>query len=190
MKPAIRTGAFMGTGAAINVELGYVPTWVRVAQGSGTLAITEAWLAPVMAFTGGGTVVILPGAIVRGMTSRATAIVREVLTSAATWSAGTAAGVLVLDENSITGTFTAAGEDIVVTNLSSGVVTSAAGGDATIPANQPTTTSAAGTAVVTGAAAITRYEGTTAGASKGFTVGGTVAPAGIPCRFTALRENT
>lgn len=187
MKPAIRTGSFMGTGASVNVEIGYVPTYVRVAQGSGTLAITEAWLSPAMTFTSGGTAVILPGATIRGATSRATATVKEVLTSAATWSAGTAAGVLILDENSITGTFTAGGENIVVTNLATGAVGT---DDATIPAGQPVTTSAAGTAVVTGAAAITRYEGTVAGASKGFTVGGTVAPVGVLCRFTALRENT
>jgi hypothetical protein len=183
MKPATKTGSLVGTGATINVECGFVPTYVKVTQGSGTVAATEAYLTWALPFSGGGTVSILAGATIRGMTSRATATVREVLLASGSFAGGNAAGFLMLDEGSLAGTFV--GEKIVVTNLASGQIGT---DDADVTA--AVTTSSTGAAVVTGTAAISRYEGTTAGATKGFTIGSAIAPAGVLLRFLAIRENT
>jgi hypothetical protein len=188
MKPAIRTGAVIGTGAAINVECGFVPTYVKLAQSDGLL-VTEAFLSPwAIPFTSGGAVTIAKGATIRGVTSRATAQVRDVFVASGTFAAGTAAGWLTLEEGSLIGTFAA--EDIVVTNLDSGVVTTAAGGDATVTAAVVHNVGiAAASAPVTGNAAIARYEGATASVGKGFTIGSTLSAAGQLLRFVAVRDD-
>jgi hypothetical protein len=122
--------------------------------------------------------------------------VREVMiTAAGTWAAGTAAGWLALEEGSLVGSFSTS-EDIVVTNLAAGGVTTAAGGDATAGATTPANLvhnvaiAAAAAPILAGNAAISRYEGTTAQYSKGFTIGSTLSASGQLIRFAAFRENT
>lgn len=195
MKPAIKTGAVIGTGGAINIELGWVPTFVQVFQSDGLLT-TSAFLTWYVPFTSGGTVQILAGHSIRGVTSRAVANVREVfITAAGNWAAGTAAGWLSLEEGSLVGNFSAS-EDLVVTNLASGSITTAAGGDATAGATTPANLvhnvafAAAAAPVLAGNAAISRYEGTAAQYSKGFTIGSTLSVTGQLIRFAAFRENT
>lgn len=188
MKPAIKTGVVLGTGAAINVECGFVPNVVQLYQGD-SLLVTVAFLSWVVPFTSGGTVTILPGATIRGNTSRATATVKDVLvTAAGSFAAGTAAGFFVLEEGSLIGTFAA--EDIVVTNLASGVLTTTAGYDATVTANVVYNAALAGTFSAPAAAAqISRYEGAAASASKGFTIGATLSVTAAQLRYVALRED-
>jgi len=185
MKPAIKTGAVLGTAGAINIELGWVPTYVVVTQSDGLLR-TEAFLAWYVPFTSGGTAQVVGGSTIRGATSRATANVREVLLASGTWAAGTAAGWFVLEEGSLVGTF--GSENIVITNLASGTVGT---DDATVTVNVTQSLAiAAASAPATGNAAISRYEGTAAQYSKGFTIGSTLSATGQLIRFAAFRENT
>ena len=188
-KQIIKTGVLWGRGATINVELGWVPSLVELYNASDGTLVTKAWLDWVIPFTSGGTVTIAAGATIRGVTSRATATVAEVLlSSTGSFGAGTAAGVLVLQRDSLVGTFGA--EDIVVTNLASGVITSAAGGDATVTANVVHNLAiAAAAAAATGTSALSRYEGASASAAKGFTVGSALAVADKILRYVAYRED-
>jgi hypothetical protein len=184
MKPGVKIGTVIGTAAAVNVECGFVPAAVLLTQSDGLL-FTFARLSWVMPFSSGGTAIILPGATIRGATSRATATVREVLTSATTWAAGTAAGWLVLEEGSLVGTF--GSENIVITNLASGVIGT---DDATVTVNVVHNVAfAAAAAPATGNAAISRYEGVAASNAKGFTIGSTLSATGQLLTYMAFRED-
>jgi hypothetical protein len=129
MKPAIKTGFILGTAAAINVELGWSPTYVIVTQSDGLLR-TEAWLSWTVPFTSAGTAVPVGGSTIKGVTSNARATVKEVMLTSGTYAAGTGAGFFVLEEGSLTGTF--GSENIVITNLASGALGT---DDATVTAN-------------------------------------------------------
>jgi hypothetical protein len=183
-----RHGVALGAGAAINVELGFIPNSVEVYNATdGTLITTEYLIPWVVPFSGGGTAEILSGATIRGVTSGATALVQSVLATATTWSAGTAAGFLTLVEGSLVGTFQS--ENIVITNLASGVLGT---DDATVTVNVIhgyNNNSAAVGAVTTAATSIARYEGTAASASKGFTIGATVAVSAKLLRWRAFRDD-
>ena len=78
-KGNIRTGITVGNGAAINVELGWIPTHVQLFNATdGTLhhRCLPVWVVP---FTSGGTAEISPGSTIKGLTSKAVASVRDVL---------------------------------------------------------------------------------------------------------------
>ena len=92
MKSIIRHGVVIGTGAASNVELGWVPNSVALYNVTDNDIITETFLDWILPFTSGGMVEILAGMDIKGATSNATARVKQVVASATTWSAGTAAG--------------------------------------------------------------------------------------------------
>jgi len=184
-KGNIRTGITVGNGAAINVELGWIPTHVQVFNATDGTLITAAFLSWVLPFSGGGTAVIAPGSAVRGVTSRATATVRDVLLYSGSFAGGDAAGFLVLDEGSLVGTF--AGENIVVTNLASGMLGT---DDATVTANITHNIAvAAAAAPATGTSAISRYEGVAASASQGFTIGSVLAVEAKVLRYLAVRDD-
>jgi hypothetical protein len=88
-------------------------------------ATTTGWVAVGLGFavdfTSGGTYVLAVGDTITGATSSATAIVRKVITTSGSYSAGTAVGFMVLD--TIAGTFVA--EDLNV-GANSNVATIAA----------------------------------------------------------------
>jgi hypothetical protein len=187
MKPAIKTGILVGNGAAINVELGWIPTCVQLFNSSDGDIITTAFLQWVVPFTSGGTVEIIKGSTIRGNTSRATAQVADVLLYSGSFAAGDAAGFLVLQEGSLVGTF--AGETVVVQNAASGVLGT---DDATVTANvvHNVAVAAAATPVVAGTSAISRYEGAAATNAQGFTIGSVIAEEAKVLRFIAFREDT
>jgi hypothetical protein len=207
-KCIIKHGIEFGNGAAINVELGWIPNSVEVFNASDGTLVTTGYLSPyILTFTGGGIasssplVSVVPGSLIRGVTSLATAKVTLVrLTTAGnSWFAGTAAGILVLDDDSIVGTFAVAGEDIVITNAEGRAITTAAGGDATIPVqtlytagvipSQNLAVAAAAAATTTAATSITRYEGVAGSRSRGFTIGATVAVEAKILRWRAYRDD-
>jgi mannitol-specific phosphotransferase system IIBC component len=187
MKGTARSGAFTGTGATVNVELGWIPNSVELFNSTDGTIATIAYLIPlVVAFTSGGTATISSGSTIRGATSGATATVADVQIASGTFAAGTAAGNLTLVEGTLTGTF--GSENIVVTNLASGTIGT---DDATVTA--PTVTcysnNSAAVATASGTSAISRYEGATASTGKGFTVGSVAATAGKLFRWRALRDD-
>jgi hypothetical protein len=196
MRPAIKTGVVVGNGAAINVELGWIPTFVQLFNATDGDLVTTAFLSPyVVNFTGGGTVEVVGGSTIRGVTSLATAKVTSVTLYSGTWAAGDAAGFMTLEEGSVVGTFTAGGEDLVVTNPASGSVTTAAGGDATVPsggvsAGHNYSNNSAALATATTTSAMSRYEGSAPANSKGFTIGSVIAEEAKALRFLAVRDDS
>lgn len=177
MVPSIKVGAVVGTGVAIDVELGWVPDYVEVTNLTDGDLITKSTLfgeRRFMAFSSGGTTEIVAGNKVTGATSGATAIVDEVLLASGTWAGGDAAGFFMLRD--IYGTF---GSENVSVDGASNLATVTA----------PQTASVAIAAAATGAtgnAAVTPLAGTREMA-KGFTIGSTVAEAGKLLGYLAIR---
>jgi hypothetical protein len=103
---AVKTGFVYGTGAAVNVECGFIPDlvilWNHTDGDVMNLAMPSV---RTMAFSSGGTSEIKAGHYIRGATSNARALVKQVLTDTGTWAGGDAAGTLILDSLSIEGTF-------------------------------------------------------------------------------------
>jgi len=184
-KTNMRHGVVIGTGAAINVELGWVPNSVELFNVTDNDIITQAFLDWVIPFSGGGTTEIVAGMDIKGATTNATARIKQVIASATTWSAGTAAGVLIIDADSLVGTFGA--ENIYVTSdVSTGI------DDATVTANvvHNIASGASTLAAAVTTSAISRYEGAAASASKGFTIGSVLSESGKVLRFRAFRDDS
>ncbi len=177
MQGQIKVGYHVGNGAAINVELGFIPDWVKVYNVTDGDLITEAFLGPhqVVPFSSGGTSTIAAGNTITGNTSGATARVVEVLQYSGTFAGGDAAGFLVVEM--LSGTF---GSETI--KLSGGT------DDATVTANVThSVATAAAVAGATGNAAITRYVGSAGSAKQGFTIGSTVAEEAKLLRYVAVR---
>lgn len=177
MKGDIKVGYTVGNGAAINISLGFYPDWVKVYNVTDGDLITEAFLGPyqVVPFSSGGTSTIAAGNTITGATSAATARVVEVLLYSGTFAGGDAAGFFVVEM--LTGTF---GSENV--KLSGGT------DDATVTVNVThSIATAAAVAGATGNAALTRYVGAAGSASKGFTIGSTVAEEAKLLRYVAVR---
>jgi hypothetical protein len=168
----MKFGASIGTGAAINVELGWVPNFVILYNTDTTNILQAAWLQWAIPFSSGGTAEILAGAIIKGNTSAARATISNVLLASGSWAGGDAAGFLIVQEGSLVGTF--GSETVVIQNLASGTLGT---DDATVTINviYNTAIAAAATAATTAATSITRYEGVAASNSKGFTIGATLS---------------
>jgi len=185
-KSISRHGVVVGNGAAINVELGFIPHSVDLYNATDGTLITTGYLVPwVVPFSGGGTSEIVAGSTIRGATSGATAQIAIVQLYSGTWAAGDAAGFMTLQEGSLVGTF--GSENVVITNLASGTVGT---DDATVTVNVVHNAAvAAAAAAATGNSAISRYEGTAGSASKGFTIGSTLAVEAKVLRYRAFRDN-
>lgn len=187
MKGTVRSGSFTGTGATVNVELGWIPNSVEIYNATDGTTAQIAYLIPwVMTFTSGGTAVPAAGSTIRGATSGATATISDVQLVSGTYAAGTAAGNFTLVEGTLTGTF--GSENIVITNLASGTIGT---DDATVvaPVVHNCAITSAAAAVLAGTSAISRYEGVTASTGKGFTVGSAIAASGKIIRWRAFRDD-
>jgi hypothetical protein len=163
-----KSGVTVGNGAAINVELGWVPDVVQVYNATDGDLITQGfllgdakrWIVP---FSSGGTTEIAEGNTITGATSGATGMVEEVLLSSGSWAGGDAAGFFVV--SNVVGTF--GSENVKLPGGSN---------DATVTANVIHNTAiAAAVAGATGNAAIAKYVGVSGSAGEGFTIGSTVA---------------
>lgn len=177
MKGFRKMGLLLGTGAAINVSLGFIPTRVTLANLTDGDLVTDAFLTQAIAFTSGGVATIAVGDKITGATSGATASVRQVLLISGSWAGGDAAGWFIVDK--VVGTF--ASENVKL-----------AGGtnDATVTAVQ-TINLATSTAVAaaTGNSAISRYAGVDGSAAPGFTIGSTISESGKLLHYDAYRED-
>lgn len=102
-----RVGFVHGTGAALNIELGFVPDYIRLTNLTDGTKVLEAYLGKVITFTSGGTAEIKKGDTIRGLTTTgATAKIREVILDSGSWAGGDAAGWFICDASDIVGTFT------------------------------------------------------------------------------------
>lgn len=179
-----KVGYHRGTGAAINVELGWIPDHVRVVNLTDGDAIHENFLHKVGAFTS-GSVEIEAGDRIKGVTSGALGNVKQVILDSGSWAGGDAAGWLVLEHEDQVGTFQ---------NEAIGSVAK----DGDTPSDEATLTAAfdqdgvtvttAAAATTTAATNISAYVGSDASASKGFTIGATIAEDGKLLGYVATRS--
>jgi hypothetical protein len=155
-----RTGFAYGTGSALNVQLGWIPDRVEIINATDGDVLNIGFPAIVtMAFTSGGTNEIKAGHTIVGATSGARGRVRQVLADTGTWAGGDAAGTLILDADTVTGTF--ASESVYYVGSSS--LNDATGAAIGTPGVDSDTELASDTGV-------SAYLGTDAGNSKGFTL--------------------
>jgi hypothetical protein len=175
----------VGNGAAINVELGWIPDHVRVVNLTDADKDTEAFLGQIaysIPFTSGGTKVIAAGDTITGATTAgASARIARVEVSSGTFAGGDAAGFFIVRYGDMTGTFTS--ENVYVSSDDTSGTN-----DATVTANVTisfsTDTEVAGE---TTNAMITPYAGDTTHA-PGFTIGSTVAEEAKLLAYIATRR--
>lgn len=110
MFPGIKCDFVVGTGAALNVSIGFIPDYVKVINIEDGDKVNEGAVLEVMPYTSGGTTEIEQGDQIKGATSGATAQVLKVLLDSGSWAGGDAAGHLVIYRRS--GTF--ASENVYV----------------------------------------------------------------------------
>lgn len=169
------TGYLRGTGAAINVSIGFIPDLVIVKNETDgdiwTVALPGGG-RQVMPFSSGGTNAIAAGDRIKGATSGAKAMVIGVILDSGSWAGGDAAGWILLDLPTKTGTFQS--ENIVHCDALGGTLNSETD-NATVTVdlvpNQKVDTAVATT---TTTSTITSYQGTTL-LAPGFTVGSVVS---------------
>lgn len=177
MKGIIKSGITVGNGAALNIELGWIPDMVQLYNCTDGDLITTAFLAWVVPFSSGGTTEIAAGNTITGATSGATAVVKEVLLYSGSWAGGDAAGFFVLLEGTLSGTF--GSENVYVGSGTN---------DATVTANVVHNVAVAAAATgATGTSAISRYEGVAGSNAKGFTIGSVIAEEAKLLRYVAVR---
>lgn len=172
------SGETVGNGAAINVELGWIPDRVEVVNATDGDKITIGFPnRMVIPFTSGGTTEIAAGDEITGATSGATATIKTVLLYSGTWAGGDAAGFFIIERQFLTGTFQSENVDVGSdSNL------------ATVTANVTHSVDIdTEVASATGNAALTGYVGDDSNA-KGFTIGSTVAEEAKLLRWTAWRN--
>lgn len=183
-------GIYVSTGAADNVEVGFIPDVVKLYKmNAGAVPVINIWVRmKFCAFTSGGTYEVKAGDTIQGATSKGVrAEVQKVVLTSGTWAAGTAAGFFLWQDWQQNGTFTAENVDVL---YSGGTVT---GGGGVGTANVATVAAQselgnfvlAGNATpastsylnVTPASGIQPYSGTAAGTSEGFTITDTLSTA-------------
>jgi hypothetical protein len=183
-------GYTVGNGAAINVELGFIPDLVQVWNLTDADEVHTAFLGGdryVVPFSSGGTTEVAAGATIKGATSNATATVVQVLLYSGTWAGGDAAGFFVVRD--VVGTF--GSENVYVSSD-----TTSGTNDATVTANVNHTVaiidSGSGTTVLsltTGNDALSKYVGSVGSAAKGFTIGSGIAEEAKLLGYAAWRSD-
>lgn len=178
---SVRTGLLLGTGAAVNISLGWVPKRIDLVNLTDGDILTIGYTDKMIAFTSGG-VAAQPaaGAYITGITSGARAKIRDVLLVSGTFAGGDAAGWFIADAEDVTGTFQS--ENVTFTGSAS------AADDATVVAQVEH-----GIKIDTAAASVVTTSGLlayvgSATTSKGFTIGSVVNESGKLLRWTAFRN--
>lgn len=185
MKGQIEVGYTVGNGAALNIELGWIPDWVEVWNLTDADEVHSAFLGGdryAIPFSGGGTTTIAVGDTITGATSGATAVVEQVLLYSGSWAGGDAAGFFIV--SSVVGTF--GSENVVVGSGTD---------DATVTVQVNHTVSiidsgsgATDLALTTGNDALSKYVGSAGSAAKGFTIGSGIAEEAKLLGYVAVRK--
>ena len=173
-----------GTGAAVNVELGFIPDWVRITNITDDNIIHEGPLERVLAFDGGGGggLELRGGQRIQGQSAdKPEALIRDVVVHSGTWTAGTAAGFIILDLDEKPGTFENNEDLAVATQVGNRLIDEHVfeGNYATMSANGPSSVAlelgSSGAAQGASTDTIAAYYGTAGSASKGITFGSTIS---------------
>jgi len=164
---SVRTGYIHGTGAAINVSVGFIPDVVILTNVTDGDSITLAVLDKVIVFTSGGTTELKAGDKLTGATSGATAIVREIILDSGSWAGGDAAGWFICDHEGVSGTIVSENANQTGSGTASNIVTIVVDVEFGVE-------STTAVAAVTGNSGLLGYEGdATNNYALGFTLGST-----------------
>lgn len=182
---SVKHGYFYGAGAALNVAVGFIPSHVEIYNATDGTDYAVGFPGKLLPFST-GSVQPAPGAKVTGLTSKAKGQVKDVIIASGSFAAGNAAGWIVMDADTISGTFQNAENLTFSTDTSGGVDAVTTG---TVTEDSLFQTGAAGLVAGAGATGVTSYVGAAGpgGTPKGFTVGATVAKAGKRYRWIAYR---
>ena len=163
----VSCGFIHGTGAALNVSIGFVPDEVIIVNWTDGTPLTYAVMHEAVAFTS-GSLEIKAGDTIRGITNvNVTGVVGRVILDSGSWAGGDAAGWLIFDRGMINGTF--GSENAEVNDSGANDVTVAA----EVMNGIGVTTAAA---TVTTTASLQPYYGNAdSGYAAGFTVGSGVS---------------
>ncbi len=176
-------GFIRGTGAAVNVELGWVPDFVEVINLTDGDKIHMNALKQVIAFTSGGTDEIKAGDKLHGNTSDATATIDQVIVDSGTWTGGDAAGWLIIDRTTLVSNFeneTAYREDVDSDGDNKVTLTAAEDQDGVDIDSEVAATT-------TDATNCYAYGGSEASNARGFTIGATISEDAKLLWFNAYR---
>ncbi len=192
----MRTGMIHGTGADINVEIGFVPEYVRILNLTDGTELTEAFLDQAIPFTSASATTLRAGVWLKMLstsTTIATIRVKKVILEAGTLAGADATGWIIVTPGDISGTITA-GETAQV--YESNPFDAAAGtNDITLTTAQVTLghhtiTSAGPIQQVIATTGISAYVGdATNGYRKGFTVGNELAHNAVLLGYLALSND-
>ena len=180
-----KVGFIHGTSAKLNVEIGFVPDYVKIWNATDGENIFEGWLAKVIVFTS-LSATLRPGSWIKGITSGAKARIRDVIIDSGTVAGGDAAGWLICDAEDITGTIQS--ENAQVYTGEPGTATAATnhlGVVVDVTFGQETITSA-GPITATSTGDIVAYTGTEATLRKGFTIGTKISENGDLLGYLAI----
>lgn len=184
--PIVRFGHVLGTGAKIDVPLGFIPDEVvltNITDGD----VIHVWSrSRVAAFSSGGTHVLSAGDRVRGATSGVITTIREVFVASGTFAAGNAAGFVTFYEEDETGTFGAENINLIDSELDNGIITANV---ATIAAQAETGNIVIDVDVSTQVPAngVLPYLGVRAETPKGFSISAAASEAGKLFAWKATR---
>ena len=123
-------GFIRGTGAARNIELGFVPSWVRLINLTDADMIFEGPVAEAIAFDGGGNTAhdtreIKAGDMIHASDDGWHGTVKQVILSTGSWAAGTAAGWIVFEGGTLEGVSSIADNDTIYVRPQAGAKGSA-----------------------------------------------------------------
>jgi hypothetical protein len=186
----VKVGFIHGTSAALNIEIGFVPDWVRIYNATDGENIFEGWLPKLIVFTSLSTA-LRGGMWLKGITSGAVIRVRDVIIDSGTVAAGNAAGWLIVNQEDINGTITSA-ENCQIYEQEP-VRTTAATNHITFTAADVTfgmeTITSAGPISATSDALIEPYVGTEGVLRKGFTIGTQISEDGDLLSYVAIAND-
>jgi hypothetical protein len=180
-------GFIHGTSAEINVELGFVPEYVRISDWTNGNIITEGYMKRVIVFTSLSNA-INPGDWIKGITSGAKARIKEIILDSGTVAGGNAAGWLICDAEDISGTLQTENADVYTSEPGSAAASANHLG-IVVDTELGVNIAAAVVTATTDAASVRAYVGTDAARRKGFTIGSTVSQDGVLLHYFAAASD-
>lgn len=182
-----KVGYIHGTGAALSVEIGFVPEKVTITNLTDGDITFEGFLSKIVVFTS-LSAAVEPGYWLKGITSGAKARIREIILDSGTIAGGDAAGWFICDQEDITGTI--ASENAQIYAAEPGTAAAATNHcGVVVDVVYGITTAAAVAQATTATHGVLPYVGTEATYRKGFTIGTTISEDGKLLGFEAIAND-
>jgi len=190
MKGQMVSGVIPGTGAALNVELGFIPDFLCIGNVTDGDHLQFYWHKKSAAFTSGGTHVIAAGDILQGATNvNVRARVEQVIVTSGSFAGGDAAGFLLWSANDENGTFGSENVDL----LDDASTVEGGGGVETANVGAVSAQIEKGNmtpyvpALVTTTQAVSAYKGAAGSNARGFTIGSALSESTDMLFYSAWR---